>query len=165
MIYFIQCPDGGPVKIGYAEDVTKRVKDIQSCSPVPLALVATFDGDLKSEARWHKLFADQRLHGEWFAPTLEMAEAVEAGLRLEGAPALKGKPLKLIADLKIRKPERRLVAEEPSFEELAEKARFFYSLEGREHRARADKRRAYNLARKEKSRQRAQLESRSSVGG
>ena len=69
--YFIGS-DGGPVKIGYSVDVAGRFKSIQSCSPVPLRLLATVGGGEAREAAYHIQFASARLHGEWFSRTPEI---------------------------------------------------------------------------------------------
>lgn len=60
--------DTGPIKIGRAVNVAVRFKDIQACSPVRLSVLAVRQGG-ERERLYHRLFADARVHGEWFART------------------------------------------------------------------------------------------------
>lgn len=74
-VYFIQGTEGGPIKIGRAVDVLKRLEQIQRCSPIPLRILAVVledgrRGDTPSnETALHQLFEKDRLWGEWFRPT------------------------------------------------------------------------------------------------
>jgi hypothetical protein len=65
-VYFIQGVDGGPIKIGVANDPAKRLGDLQRTSPVRLQILATQEGDLFLEGQLHGKFKKDRLHGEWF---------------------------------------------------------------------------------------------------
>lgn len=66
-VYFIQGVVGGPVKIGTATDVDRRLKTIQACSPVPLCVLHVLQGAGRIvETKLHQRFALFRLHGEWF---------------------------------------------------------------------------------------------------
>lgn len=60
MIYFAQGVGGGPVKIGYSEDVDARLCQLESHYGQPLALLATMPGDFETEAEIHKRFAHLR---------------------------------------------------------------------------------------------------------
>lgn len=75
-VYFVGS-DLGPIKIGMAEDVQKRLASIQACSPSPLTLLATCGGGIKQERIYHKRFATHRLHGEWFEPHDDILAEVE----------------------------------------------------------------------------------------
>ncbi len=66
-VYFIGGAVGG-IKIGFARDVGRRFANIQSCSPIPLELLAAVTGTMKTERDYHLRFAEHRLHGEWFSP-------------------------------------------------------------------------------------------------
>jgi hypothetical protein len=68
-IYFIQGVDGGPIKIGVANDPQRRLSDLQRTSPVRLQILATEPGDLLEEAALHQKFKSDRMHGEWFNDT------------------------------------------------------------------------------------------------
>jgi hypothetical protein len=76
-VYFIQCVDGGPVKIGHARDVGFRLDKLQRCSPVKLHVIGCFRGPKIVERALHAHFAKSRLHGEWFTPTEELLSLVE----------------------------------------------------------------------------------------
>ncbi|WP_381805479.1 GIY-YIG nuclease family protein [Streptomyces niveus] len=57
-----------PVKIGKTVEVTRRLRQLQTGSPVPLRVWwqrETSDPDL--ESKLHQHFVTQRLSGEWFA--------------------------------------------------------------------------------------------------
>ncbi len=67
-VYIIQPDRGGPVKIGKAVNVKKRVSEIQYYCPYPLKVMkvfknvpATFEGEL------HRALKECRMHGEWFS--------------------------------------------------------------------------------------------------
>ncbi|MGI9485427.1 MAG: GIY-YIG nuclease family protein [Geminicoccaceae bacterium] len=71
-IYFIQAECGGPIKIGWTQDIDRRVKDMQAVNPFTLIVIGKFRGMLADERRLHDKFALSRLHGEWFEPTDEL---------------------------------------------------------------------------------------------
>jgi hypothetical protein len=79
MIYFIQ--SGLRVKIGYAADPWKRLKDLQTGSAETLHLAAVLEGERDYEQFLHQHFAPYRLHGEWFAASVEMDEFVASNKR------------------------------------------------------------------------------------
>jgi hypothetical protein len=72
-VYFIEAAvlDGrGQLKIGVANSPQGRLDDLQKASPVKLKLIATIpNGGYALERRLHEMFADERLHGEWFRPS------------------------------------------------------------------------------------------------
>lgn len=65
-VYFIKC--GGYVKIGWAVVPAKRLKELQTASPMVLELIHHMPGDLKKEHELHERFAHLRVrpNGEWF---------------------------------------------------------------------------------------------------
>lgn len=73
MIYFVR-PVGqaGPIKIGFSNDVDARFVGLQSGSPVRLELIATIPGDRSHESLLHYRFSEDRLYGEWFAPSIDL---------------------------------------------------------------------------------------------
>lgn len=79
-IYVIQAGEGGPVKIGIAADVRKRVAGMQTASSAPLTFLHVFEGGSDEERILHARFASHRIAGEWFAPAPEIL-AGEFGLR------------------------------------------------------------------------------------
>jgi hypothetical protein len=76
LVYFIGSEDG-PVKIGMAIDVEKRIKGLQTSHHAKLALLATTTGGREQEAAYHRQFAASRLHGEWFERTPELLAEIE----------------------------------------------------------------------------------------
>lgn len=73
LIGFIQ-PDGtrhGPVKIGIAADLDRRISQLQTGSPYTLELFKCLPFGCREHAKemergLHKLFERQRTQGEWF---------------------------------------------------------------------------------------------------
>lgn len=65
-VYFVEAPSVGLVKIGMAQDLDKRLRDLTMMSPVPLRLLKAIPGGLKHEAAVHRLFEEHRSHGGWF---------------------------------------------------------------------------------------------------
>lgn len=63
--YFIG-GDEGLIRIGVTLQLETRLKSIQSCSPIPLKVLATKPGGCLREAAYHCQFAEYRRHGEWF---------------------------------------------------------------------------------------------------
>ncbi|MFF4732862.1 GIY-YIG nuclease family protein [Streptomyces mirabilis] len=93
-VYLIGSPDSPLVKIGWSDNPERRLRDLQSGSPVALQLLAVYEGGHYVEAELHRRFADKRVHGEWFdlgpdpvavvSPFVRVAhvdEAERAGLR------------------------------------------------------------------------------------
>lgn len=66
-VYFIGCTATG-VKIGTGTNIDARLREIQRCCPIPLALLALRPGGIARERAYHEQFKAHRLHGEWFAP-------------------------------------------------------------------------------------------------
>lgn len=69
MIYFIQAGDGGPVKIGFAEDIRKRFCQLQIANHEELRLIGAMPGGLTHEHRLHEQFMEDHIRGEWFRPS------------------------------------------------------------------------------------------------
>lgn len=82
-VYFIQQGDDGPVKIGFSKSPWSRLSKIKTDSHNACRIARLFDGGLADEADLHKRFAEQRLHGEWFAPAVLAAEIALPSLSIE----------------------------------------------------------------------------------
>lgn len=70
-VYFILNRDSQAIKIGFAQDVHKRLETLQTSSPSRLELMGTIQAKSNQaaktlEKRWHQEFASLRLQGEWF---------------------------------------------------------------------------------------------------
>ncbi len=65
-VYFIRQGVTGPVKIGVAADIVKRVRQLQTNQPVPLRIIRVVEGDPVVERELHRRFHSLRVSGEWF---------------------------------------------------------------------------------------------------
>jgi hypothetical protein len=74
VIYFVQSPDNGLIKIGTTLALRQRLLGLRSMCPVRLDLVWFYPGDKSEEQQLHGVFDDSRAHGEWFRPTEEVVE-------------------------------------------------------------------------------------------
>lgn len=66
MIYVIQAGTNGPIKIGYAIDPKRRIRQLQTASSEALSLIKVFPGDKIVENRIHTDLRQFRKRGEWF---------------------------------------------------------------------------------------------------
>ena len=71
-VYMIRAGEHGPVKIGFAEDVVRRLGKMQADNHERLTVLRIFHGSVAEEATLHTLFAANALHGEWFSFTKAM---------------------------------------------------------------------------------------------
>ena len=76
MVYFIQSVNGGPIKIGYSNNVNERIRELQTASPYKLILLAAIVGGVRMENDIHKQFSKYRMRGEWFKPAKELMEFI-----------------------------------------------------------------------------------------
>jgi hypothetical protein len=76
-VYFAQLGDDGPVKVGTAVDVEKRLQTLQTAAPGKLSLRAQMAGGRALEKYFHKRFEPYRLHGEWFEPSSDVRWFIE----------------------------------------------------------------------------------------
>jgi hypothetical protein len=99
--YFIQSPEGGPIKIGVSSTPRRRLKQLQTGSPVPLEIVGLIDGNVEDEL--HRQFAQCRKHGEWFDPTPELISYIQqkSGVSVNGSSLkMKQNPTKVTHAIK-----------------------------------------------------------------
>lgn len=76
-VYFVLNADSNAIKIGKAEDLDKRLKSLQTVSPVQLQLLKAIQVTSGKEAAQlesslHRKFAHLRLTGEWFKAEKEL---------------------------------------------------------------------------------------------
>lgn len=66
-VYLIGAPNG-LIKIGITGDVYRRLKVLDTASPVELNLIFSFESDNANiiELELHQIFAIKRIKGEWF---------------------------------------------------------------------------------------------------
>lgn len=80
-VYFITARDVDLVKIGYADNPLRRLRELRTSSPIPLALEGAIPGGREKERELHELYAKLRMRGEWFAITSALEEEIaEASL-------------------------------------------------------------------------------------
>ena len=77
LVYFIGVQPDGPIKIGYANNVQKRLGAIQTGNPCRLEVLATLPGGAAIERAIHLALADSRLNGEWFERTPKLLSFIE----------------------------------------------------------------------------------------
>ena len=85
---------GSLVKFGYTVSPAARLSDLQIGSPAKLEYLAICSGSRNDEIRVHKLLAEYREHGEWFARSVETAMVIEAMRANALRELLAGAPIK-----------------------------------------------------------------------
>lgn len=76
VVYFIQSGEKGPIKIGWSEDVARRLAELQTANAHPLRVLGTTPGTLEDELSMHTRFAHLRMEAEWFRCDPEILEFV-----------------------------------------------------------------------------------------
>lgn len=100
-VYFIATSCEQYVKIGRSGDVLRRLKTLQTSSPLKLVLLGAIHAKPAYEKYLHMCFAKQRTHGEWFKFTDQLKQAVSRILdqptfnfpEMEFAPEVMGVPI------------------------------------------------------------------------
>lgn len=72
-IYFIQAGPRRPVKIGISNDPWKRIGRLQTGAPDTYQMLAIMPGGKDEEMELHARFAPDRIRGEWFHKSRELA--------------------------------------------------------------------------------------------
>lgn len=76
-VYFIQCGESGPIKIGYSKNnIEKRLIIAQVYNPFLLHLLCAMPGNRKKEKELHKTFKDDKILGEWFDPSIKLLKLI-----------------------------------------------------------------------------------------
>lgn len=78
VVYFLRASAQGPIKIGKARDITRRVATLQTALPDELHLLLTIPGYGHEEAWFHKRFEHLRLRGEWFHADCDLVHFLRA---------------------------------------------------------------------------------------
>ncbi|MFM9584232.1 GIY-YIG nuclease family protein [Streptomyces caniscabiei] len=66
LVYVIGTPESHVAKVGVSNAPERRLRQIQSMSPLPLQILWTCSGGYDLERRLHSYLAPYRSHGEWF---------------------------------------------------------------------------------------------------
>ena len=85
VVYFLQMGIEGPIKIGTARNLKKRMAALST--PDPLQVLATIEGGREIEQQIHKALAKYRRRQEWFENVAEV-RAVCSLAKLKGADAI-----------------------------------------------------------------------------
>lgn len=83
-VYFIRAGHDGPIKIGFATDMLKRLFGLQTSHARRLRVLATVPAGREVERHLHGRFASLRLQGEWFAARKQLLDYIAS---LPGAEA------------------------------------------------------------------------------
>lgn len=77
-VYFLRVVGAaGPVKIGYSRFPSTRFSMFCGWSPVPLEIAAVLPNvPPETERRFHRMFADSWMHGEWFAASPRLTKVI-----------------------------------------------------------------------------------------
>jgi hypothetical protein len=75
-VYFVREDCGGPIKIGFSNDVYRRVKSLSTQAGRRMSLLAAMPGGRDEERRLHERFSGSRVLGEWFHPHAEILAEV-----------------------------------------------------------------------------------------
>lgn len=78
-VYAVQGVSGGPIKIGWTQDLDRRLGELQTGNAQPLRVIAACVGRRVDEQELHVRFAHLRLCGEWFKDDPELRKVIEAG--------------------------------------------------------------------------------------
>lgn len=90
-VYFAQAGENGPIKIGFATNVVRRMWELQVNSPDRIQALGTIEGDQTAERALHRRFSEDRISGEWFRPSSALLSLVETASPVE-LPAKARKP-------------------------------------------------------------------------
>lgn len=71
-VYFIQAGESGPIKIGEADDVPQRLRELQTGNPEELRLLGLLAWRPGLEVDLHCRFYLEHVRGEWFRPAPEL---------------------------------------------------------------------------------------------
>jgi hypothetical protein len=81
MIYFLQEPDGGPIKIGTTIRLSQRVKQLEKEQGVPLRVLGVMNGSYADETALHGRFVRDGRGREWFRANTELTAFIAAETR------------------------------------------------------------------------------------
>lgn len=108
LVYFIKpAALDGPIKIGHSFCPENRLIGLSAWSPWPLQLIGAVKGDRKDERFLHHCFANCHSHREWFHPTPQLREAIEAILRAGTIDVVRAdlKPIRSILPARKNSPD------------------------------------------------------------
>jgi hypothetical protein len=75
VIYFVQSPSGGPIKIGQTIRLSLCLAQLLA-EHGQLVVLAVLDGSYPEENALHRRFASLRVRGEWFQPGADLLDFI-----------------------------------------------------------------------------------------
>jgi hypothetical protein len=78
IVYFIGIVELEAIKIGTTGNLTSRMSNLRTASPVKPELLAVLEGGRDLEATMHNRFQNLRINGEWFRAAPELVEFLVA---------------------------------------------------------------------------------------
>lgn len=91
MVYFIQEGDNGPIKIGKAVSVERRLNSLQTAHHKGLTILQVIPGGAERESKIKKDLIKFKIKGEWFQPMPEVFEYMRSVRDIE-YELLNGRP-------------------------------------------------------------------------
>jgi hypothetical protein len=73
-VYFVEAGENGPIKIGWSQDVERRIGELQVANAHKLRLLGVVPGTMQKERELHGFFAHLRMEAEWFQNSVEIRE-------------------------------------------------------------------------------------------
>lgn len=77
MIYFIQCGENGPIKIGQSDNPEERMAQLQTACPYELKMLWVYKNSDWTEIAIHGEFSHERIRGEWYHPSQSILSFIE----------------------------------------------------------------------------------------
>ncbi len=126
VVYFIATTCRTYVKIGRSNDATRRLKTLQTSSPLKLVLLGAVHAKPAYEKYLHACFAKNRTHGEWFLNNAKLQHTVDVILaqqalnfpEFEHAPEIEGHSILEFFKLFASTPEKPIEPVDPLDEYL-----------------------------------------------
>lgn len=84
-VYFVEAGPKGPIKIGWSQEVDRRIEILQVANAQTLKLLGKIPGTMQDEQALHKRFAHLRIQGEWFKNASEIESFVTANASIDSA--------------------------------------------------------------------------------
>ena len=76
-VYFVESGTDGPIKIGWSQDVERRIAELQVANAHKLRLLGVVPGTMQKESDLHATFAHLRMEAEWFQNSPEIHEYLD----------------------------------------------------------------------------------------
>jgi hypothetical protein len=109
LIYFVQSPGGGRIKIGTTARLSERLRGLIRDYKTDLRVLAVTDGGAEHEKQLHARFGHLAIEGEWFEPGSDLLDFINReGHTWDGTDELPPRPPKRapLFTLKGFEPER-----------------------------------------------------------